>query len=91
MAEFHEREYRKHGHGIELSGQSERIHVRTLPLDGCFEPKRDADFDLMCICGHSYDNHVWSETPEGSDCEYVTCRCTQFRLASAAPDMEVVK
>jgi len=60
---------------------SERIHVTTLPLNiTC-----DADFDLLCVCGHSYDDHTWSETPEGSDCEYATCRCTQFRLKESQP------
>jgi hypothetical protein len=58
----------------------EPTHVRTI-----FQPSCDADFDLICVCGHSYDDHTWSETPEGSDCEYVTCRCTEFRLKEYQP------
>ena len=50
-----------------------------------FEPKCDEDFDLLCECGHSYDNHVWSEKEYGSDCEYVTCSCTNFRLKEGQP------
>ena len=50
------------------------------------EINRDEDFDLLCLCGHSYDDHVWSETPEGSDCEYATCQCKQFRLAPLQPN-----
>jgi hypothetical protein len=45
-----------------------------------FLPSCDADFDLLCRCGHSYGDHTFSETEEGSDCEHATCLCTCFRL-----------
>ena len=58
--------------------------MRTLVKNIPFRPTRDADFDLPCMCGHSYDDHTWSETEEGSDCEYATCQCTKFRLKQEA-------
>ena len=64
-----------YGEDLQKRGVVARIELHE---EGVFHPLSDDDFDLFCRCGHSYDDHTWSETPEGSTCEFVTCRCQQF-------------